>query len=141
VIQPKPTTTPSHTLPQEALPLHGAHNPSTGRQGTTPGSFALKADIGGPRSFASPDTPGMPEPSKRTAWDFLPEGWSIVAASSHADGCAGHNRTDLGRFIRCVAPKGFEPHAARARAARHHHAARCAASPSASRTSRRAGAR
>ncbi len=109
MIQPKPTTTPSHTLPQEALPLHGAHNPSTGRQGTTPGSFALKADIGGPRSFASPDTPGMPEPSERTAWDFLPEGWSIVAASSHADGCSGHNRTDLGRFIRCVAPKGFEP--------------------------------
>ncbi|CAE7262675.1 thiC [Symbiodinium necroappetens] len=25
--------------------------------------------------FSSPDTPGMPEPSDKTAWDFLPEGW------------------------------------------------------------------
>jgi phosphomethylpyrimidine synthase len=25
---------------------------------------------------ASPDTPGMPEPSPKTAWDFLPPGWN-----------------------------------------------------------------
>jgi phosphomethylpyrimidine synthase len=106
---PHDQSTASHTLSADALPLHGAHNPSTGRQGTTPGSFALKADIGGPRSFASPDTPGMPQPSERTAWDFLPEGWSIVSARSHAEGCGGHNRPDIGGFIRCVAPAGFEP--------------------------------
>ena len=58
------------------LPLRGAHNPSTGKQGTTPGSFANKADVGGPLSFSSPDTPGMPAPSTKTAWDFLPEGWT-----------------------------------------------------------------
>src|SRR5262249_4004047 len=27
--------------------------------------------------FASPDTPGMPAPSTKTAWDFMPEGWRI----------------------------------------------------------------
>jgi len=55
-----------------ARPLHGAANPSSGKLGTTPGSFALKADIGGPLAFASPDTPGMPAPSDKTAWDFNP---------------------------------------------------------------------
>jgi len=50
------------------LPLHGATNP--GSHGTTPGSFAARADIGGPFAFTSPDTPGMPVPSGRTAWDF-----------------------------------------------------------------------
>lgn len=57
------------------LPLHGAFNPSSDQSGTNPGSFANTADIGGPRSFSSPDTPGMPAPSEKTAWDFLPEGW------------------------------------------------------------------
>lgn len=28
--------------------------------------------------FASPDTPGMPAPSTKTAWDFLPEGWAVT---------------------------------------------------------------
>jgi phosphomethylpyrimidine synthase len=32
--------------------------------------------VGGPLAFASPDTPGMPAPSEKTAWDFLPPGWS-----------------------------------------------------------------
>ena len=72
------------------LPLHGASNPSSRAEGTNPGSFALKANIGGPLAFASPDTPGMPAPSDKTAWDFLPEGW----------------RRD-GAFA--VAPAGFEP--------------------------------
>src|SRR5690242_13106575 len=57
------------------LPLHGAANPSTTRAGTTPGAFALAAGLGGARTFASPDTPGMPQPSDKTAWDFLPAGW------------------------------------------------------------------
>ncbi|MDG2032039.1 MAG: phosphomethylpyrimidine synthase ThiC [Phycisphaerales bacterium] len=89
-------------------PLKGAANPSTEQQGTTPGSFANRAEIGGPLSFSSPDTPGMPPPSDFTAWDFLPEGWSIEAVDTVADGCAGHGRSE-GAFIRCVAPEGFQP--------------------------------
>jgi phosphomethylpyrimidine synthase len=57
------------------LPLNGAFNPSTRGEGTNPGSFALRANIGGALTFASPDTPGMPAPSDKTAWDFLPSGW------------------------------------------------------------------
>jgi len=57
-------------MPNPFLPLAGAANP--GNQGTTPGSFARAPDIGGPLMFASPDTPGMPAPSDRTAWDFNP---------------------------------------------------------------------
>lgn len=58
------------------LPLHGAPNPSSKKEGTTPGSFALAPQIGGPLSFASPDTPGMPKPSEKTAWDFMPPDWT-----------------------------------------------------------------
>lgn len=47
---------------------------------TTPGSFANPAAIlpgvRGAKTYSSPDTPGMPAPSTKTAWDFLPEGWS-----------------------------------------------------------------
>ena len=64
----------SYTLP----PL--GQNPSTDAQGTTPGSFAkppvIEPGIHGRWTFASPDTPGMPQPSEKTAWDFLPDGWS-----------------------------------------------------------------
>ncbi len=55
-----------------SLPQNGAFNPSTAAQGTSPGSFARRPDIGGPLSFSSPDTPGMPPPSDKTAWDFNP---------------------------------------------------------------------
>jgi phosphomethylpyrimidine synthase len=50
-------------------------NPSSRQQGTNPGSFANPSDIGGPLSFSSPDTPGMPQASEKTAWDFMPEDW------------------------------------------------------------------
>lgn len=60
------------------IPLVGAANPGHDASVTTPGSFALKADIGGPRMFASPDAPGMPGVSDKTAWDFLPQGWSCI---------------------------------------------------------------
>ncbi len=72
------------------LPLRGAHNPSTENAGTTPGSFANAPDIGGPRTFSSPDTPGMPQPSDKTAWDFMPDDWT------YEDG-------------RWQPPEGFEP--------------------------------
>lgn len=66
----------SHRVP--AAPVHGAHNPGTDPRVTTPGSFAHAPDIGGPLTFSSPDTPGMPPVSQKTAWDFLPEGWSVA---------------------------------------------------------------
>src|SRR6266481_10203045 len=56
----------SYTLPPPG------QNPSTTRDGTTPGSFANLPRIGTPYTFSSPDTPGMPPPSDRTAWDFRP---------------------------------------------------------------------
>ncbi len=61
------------------LPAVGG-NPGTLTSVTTPGSFANKAKIlpgvRGALTFSSPDTAGMPAPSAKTAWDFLPEGWS-----------------------------------------------------------------
>jgi len=77
-------------MKQLDLPLHGASNPSSTQAGTNPGSFALASDVGGPRTYASPDTPGMPEPSPLTAWDFLPAGWRREGAFA-------------------VAPEGFVP--------------------------------
>lgn len=64
------------------LPSLG-NNPSIVGQGTTPGSFANPPDIGGKRSFSSPDTPGMPQPSALTAWDFMPEDWSFDGKNWH----------------------------------------------------------
>ena len=76
---------------QFPAPYGHAHNPSSDRAGTSPGSFANKPHIGGPRMFSSPDTPGMPAPSAKTAWDFLPDGWTTEETDSHATGCLGHN--------------------------------------------------
>ncbi len=50
-------------------------NPSTLAQGTSPGSFANRPAVGTPYAFSSPDTPGMPPPSDKTAWDFMPADW------------------------------------------------------------------
>jgi len=72
------------------LPLRGAANPSSLRDGTNPGSFANAPNLGGALTFSSPDTPGMPQPSDKTAWDFLPPGW-------RRDG------------DRAIAPAGFVP--------------------------------
>jgi len=76
---------PSRTLPREHA------NPSSRDHGTTPGSFARTPAIGTPLTFSSPDTPGMPAPSEKTAWDFMPPDW--------------RQQTD-GRWR---APDGFEP--------------------------------
>ena len=59
------------------LPLRGAANPSSLRDGTNPGSFANAPNLGGALTFSSPDTPGMPQPSEKTAWDFLPAGFRL----------------------------------------------------------------
>jgi len=74
-----------YTLPR------GGGNPSSARQGTNPRSFANAAQVGGALAFSSPDTPGMPPPSERTAWDFMPPDWV-----READG-------------RWRAPEGFTP--------------------------------
>jgi phosphomethylpyrimidine synthase len=88
----------------DVMPLNGADNPGQLDSGTTPGSFALAPDVGGPLMYASPDTPGMPPPSDLTAWDFLPDGWTIAKSS---DGCRGHNYGDAP--IVAVPPTGFTP--------------------------------
>jgi phosphomethylpyrimidine synthase len=60
-----------------APPLRGGLNPGRTAGVTTPGSFANAPDVGGALMFSSPDAPGMPAPSDKTAWNFLPEGWSV----------------------------------------------------------------
>ena len=77
------TTAAGPATPDAAypLPVHGAYNPGSDPEVPTPGSFAHKPDIGGPYMFSSPDTPGMPKPSDKTAWDFLPDGWTTTISS------------------------------------------------------------
>ncbi|HLO40776.1 MAG TPA: phosphomethylpyrimidine synthase [Phycisphaerales bacterium] len=69
-------------------PVRGARNPGNTSGVTTPGSFANAHDVGGPLMFSSPDAPGMPGASEKTAWDFLPEGWSVrrMPAGTALDG-------------------------------------------------------
>ena len=74
---------PAYVLP----PLGG--NPSSRAQGTNPGSFARPPELGGPLSFHSPDVPGMPAPSERTAWDFLPPDWRRDARTGNAEAPPG----------------------------------------------------
>jgi len=104
--------------PGFSLPTHGATNPGIDQAAPTPGSFALAPDIGGPLMFASPDTPGMPAPSEKTAWDFLPDDWSVeVIDNTDTSPCASspcchetHVFTDaLGVTRRISTPPGFEP--------------------------------
>jgi phosphomethylpyrimidine synthase len=79
----------SRELSSYPIPRTGG-NPSSRGDGTTPGSFANPEQVGGALAFSSPDTPGMPPPSARTAWDFMPPDWRRV------DG-------------RWTPPSGFEP--------------------------------
>jgi phosphomethylpyrimidine synthase len=118
-----------------AIPHRGALNPGRGPT-TTPGSFANQPDIGGPLTFSSPDSPGMPPPSDKTAWDFLPEGWSVEcvgessqlkAQSSNEESGGGDGNSSSHRLTvspsqeavcftdargttrRVTFPRGFEP--------------------------------
>ena len=85
-----------------ALPPLGG-NPSSVRAGTTPGSFAASGKIAqgakGRYTFSSPDTPGMPEPSTKTAWDFMPANWSL------RPGC----ERDYESSAAWIPPVGFHP--------------------------------
>ena len=118
-------TTHADALSRFNLPLRGGANPA-GTQGvTTPGSFANAPDIGGPLMFSSPDTPGMPAPSEKTAWDFMPDGWLVEVlstdpafdtsrvkscASSPCTACESHVFKDVRGITRRVTPiPGFSP--------------------------------
>ncbi len=108
---------PSTPDAKYTLPVHGAYNPGSDTDVPTPGSFAHKPDIGGPYMFSSPDTPGMPKPSDKTAWDFLPDDWSVeivdddtAPAASSPCGYEAHVFTDaLGTTRRVTTPPGFTP--------------------------------
>jgi phosphomethylpyrimidine synthase len=118
-------TTHSQFLSRFALPLHGAGNPGRTPGVTTPGSFANAPDIGGPLAFSSPDTPGMPAPSDKTAWDFLPDGWTVEQLGSDLDAPTPHASmpsssstlgtsvivvtTSRGQRLRVTYPASFQP--------------------------------
>ena len=93
---------------------------------TTPGSFANKPRLApgaaGALTFSSPDTIGMPPASDKTAWDFLPDGWSVkpVPQDSQVDEwqptpCFIGNRPSVtfrqadGSMIEVGYAKDFEP--------------------------------
>ena len=97
-------------------------NPSTGKQGTTPGSFANKNRVGTAYAFSSPDTPGMPDPSEKTAWNFLPDGWRVrtmpnetpldiygPSACTIGDHPSVTFRTAYGEMFEVSYPKDFSP--------------------------------
>lgn len=116
------TTTPPdgiHNGREYTLPPVG-DNPSTARQGTTPGSFANHNRVGTPYAFSSPDTPGMPEPSDKTAWDFLPDGWEtwveVQGGQKYGWTCGGTGTVQETNFTqadgskrRVTLPKNFTP--------------------------------
>ena len=101
------------------LPPVGA-NPGTSAGVTTPGSFAnrpvLAPDAAGAATFSSPDTPHMPALPTKTAWDFLPDGWSCAhhaqepAALGRDNGVVHRSFAHADGSWRTVAcPAGFEP--------------------------------
>ncbi|MHA7836472.1 MAG: phosphomethylpyrimidine synthase ThiC [bacterium] len=90
-----------------SLPNPG-NNPSSTRQGTTPGSFANPPDLGGPRAFSSPDTPGMPQPSGKSAWDFMPPDWRRLPEGERLAEPA-HPELAPPAAYGFAPPEGFEP--------------------------------
>jgi phosphomethylpyrimidine synthase len=71
-----------HVAKVEAfLPSIQGSNPSSAEAGTTPGSFSAAPQIAAGRlgalTYSSLDTPGMPAPSEKTAWDFMPIDWTL----------------------------------------------------------------
>jgi phosphomethylpyrimidine synthase len=85
---------------QYELPPLG-NNPGTLSSVTTPGSFARSPRIApgraGALTFSSPDTPAMPMPSDKTAWDFMPLDWECTDSEDY-------ERPEAWR-----PPEGFEP--------------------------------
>jgi phosphomethylpyrimidine synthase len=104
------------TAPRFLPPLRGGFNPGTTPSVTTPGSFANAPDVGGPLTFSSPNAPGMPAPSDKTAWDFLPAGWSTwVGAAMNPDARVSPDLVEKtfvearGTLRHVMHPKGFAP--------------------------------
>jgi len=105
------TETNQPTTDDAAIPGAGRHyelpplgeSPSSTADGTTPGSFALAPRIAaghsGAWTFSSPDTPGMPLPSNQTAWDFMPDDWTLRAGSE-----SSHETAEAWQ-----PPEGFTP--------------------------------
>ena len=95
-------------------PLGG--DPASAPAGTTPGSFAnaprLAPGPAGRRTFSSPDAPGMPPASAKTAWDFLPDGWTAEGGRRKAEGdgveAVTFEQAD-GSVLTVIHPAGFEP--------------------------------
>lgn len=85
------------------LPAIEASDPSSIHAGTTPGSFAraprIAAGKSGALTYSSPDTPGMPLPSEKTAWDFMPADWTLRAGHENRHECPEAWQ----------APAGFQP--------------------------------
>ncbi|MEZ4279922.1 MAG: phosphomethylpyrimidine synthase ThiC [Myxococcota bacterium] len=100
-------TPSSASAARYALPALG-QNPSSTRQGTTPGSFANPPQVGGPRTFSSPDTPGMPAPSDKTAWDFMPPDWRPLPGGRRLAQSA-HPELAPANAYAYEPPPGFEP--------------------------------
>ena len=96
------TSNPNVTDRTYSLPPLG-RNPSSQAQGTSPGSFSMLPKIASGRvgrwTFASPDTPGMPAPSEKTAWDFMPVDWTLKAGFED----------DYERAEAWTTPVGFKP--------------------------------
>jgi len=95
-------------------------NPSTAAQGTSPGSFARRGAVGTPWTFSSPDAPGMPAPSDKTAWDFMPPDWVCVVPplrgggadateAERATAIAAHAAARRQSAAGWRAPEGFVP--------------------------------
>ncbi len=108
------------------LPEIGGNPSSLAATTTNPGSFANRARIlpgaAGALTYSSPDTPGMPEPSGRTAWDFLPDGWRAKRVADDAQieiyndyACNPGSRpyvtfrNAIGEVWEVHYPAGFEP--------------------------------
>jgi phosphomethylpyrimidine synthase len=87
----------------EFMPSIEASDPSSTHAGTTPGSFARAPRIAAGRSgaltYSSPDTPNMPTPSDKTAWDFMPPDWT----------CRAGFENNYEHAAAWQAPAGFEP--------------------------------
>ncbi len=105
----------NHDMPY-TLPDIGGNPSSLASTTTNPGSFANPSRIlpgsAGALTYSSPDTPGMPAPSDKTAWDFLPDGWSTTVGTTETPG-AGLTFTSFvqsdGSKRHVIHPKDFEP--------------------------------
>ncbi len=79
------------------------NNPSSQNTGTNPGSFALppviEPGVAGRMTYSSPDTPGMPAPSDKTAWNFMPYDWKVKSGFE----------TDYEKAEAWEQPEGFTP--------------------------------